>query len=590
MFHLNRLRFATFIFLILFVVVIGKLFYIQVLQNEKFRIMAENQQQRTYEILADRGKIFASGSALVTNEEAYLVSANPQLVNDPKETAERIVPILLEDSQFFSYNQVPQGTEDPKIYLISKIEEILARTDRQWVAVARKVPAAQVGKLRALQISGLDFESSSRRFYPEGTLVSSLLGFVASDEDGEDKGYNGIEGYYDGDLQGKSGRRTQEESGSSEPILIGDQIEIPPQNGSDLYLTINRGVQAALERKIAEGVVRYGAKSGAFVVLEPKTGKVLAMGSYPSFDPGNFSPLLTAEDKESKYQKEFRNLSIATTYEPGSVMKGVTLSAALDSGKIETSWTFDDNGPLILGETKIDTWDGKHFGPGQTLSQLLQKSNNVGAAKLAKEAVGAETLRSYFLNFGFGSRLGVDLEGEEAGLVKKLKEWRPVDLATAGFGQGVGVTPLQMAAAYGAIANDGILMKSMVVEKIVDQDGREVTLDPTPIHRVISSETSDVMVELLRSAVEGGESAVLRDLNYRVSGKTGTAQIPVGDKYDPNKTNVTFVGFPVKDRSFVMLIRLDEPTTSTYSATTVVPLWVETFREIAPLFGISPDR
>lgn len=589
MFHLDRLRFATLIFLISFMVVIGRLFSIQVLQNEKFRIMAENQQQRTYEILANRGKIFASGSALVTNEEAYLVSANPRRISDPKGTAERIVPILLEDSRFFSYNQVPQGTEDPKVYLISRIEEILARPDRQWVAVARKVPAAQVGKLRALQISGLDFEPSPRRFYPEGALASTLLGFVASDEDGEDKGYNGVEGYYDGDLRGRSGRRIQEESGLSEPILIGNRIEISPQDGSDLYLTINRGVQAILERKIIQGVERYGAKSGAFVVLEPKTGRVLAMGSYPSFDPGNFRPLQTAADKESKHQKEFRNLAIAMTYEPGSVMKSITVAAALDSEKIEASWTFDDHGPLMLGGTEIDTWDGKHFGPGQTLSQLLQRSNNIGAAKLA-DVVGAETLRSYFLNFGFGSRLGIDLEGEEAGLVKKLKEWRLVDLANAGFGQGVGVTPLQMAAAYGAIANGGVLMKPMVVEKIVDSSGREVVLTPSPIRQVISPKVSEVMVELLRSAVEGGESAVLRNLNYRISGKTGTAEIPVGGGYAKGRTNTTFVGFPFQDRSFVMLILLEEPRSSTFSATTVVPLWVEAFREIAPLFGINPDR
>lgn len=575
--------------MILFLLVVGKLFYIQVIQNEKFRIMAENQQQKTYEIPADRGKIFASGSALVTNEEAYLVYANPQLVNDPGGTAKKVVPIMLEDSRFSSYNQIPQETKDPRAYLISKIGELLSRTDRQWVAIARKVPAAQVEKLQTLNITGLGFELSPRRFYPEGTLASSIIGFVASDEDGDDKGYNGIEGYYDGDLQGKPGRRTQEESGLRETILIGDQIETPPKNGSDLYLTVSRGVQAVLERKIAEGVKRYRAKSGSFVVMEAKTGKVLAIGSYPSFDPGNFSPWLTAEDKKSKYQKEFRNLSIATTYEPGSVMKGVTLSAALDSGKIKTSWKFMDDGPLRLGSSTINTWDGRHWGK-QSLTQLLQRSNNVGAAKLAL-AVGRETLRGYFLNFGFGSRLGIDLAGEETGLVKKLKEWRQVDLATAGFGQGVGVTPLQMAAAYGAIANGGILMKPTVVEKIVDQDGREVTLDPTPIHRVISSETSDVMVQLLRSAVEGGESAALRKLNYRVSGKTGTAQIPAGGKYDLNKTNVTFVGFPVKSRAFVMLIRLDEPTfPNNYSATTVVPLWVETFKEIAPLFDISPDR
>src|SRR4030042_717491 len=317
---MNRLRISTFFFLVGFVTVVGKLFYIQVLKNEEYRILAENQQTKTYEIPAERGKVFASGSVLVANEEAYLISANPQLVDDPKKTAERIVPVLLEDSRFFSYNSVPAETEEPRSYLLAKVEELLSRSDRQWVAIARKVPAAQVGKLRALQISGLSFEPLPRRFYPEGTMTSSLAGFVASDEEGEDKGYNGIEGYYNGDLQGKPGRMTREESESREPILMGDSVEVSPQNGADLYLPINRGVQALLERKLAEGVKRYGAKSGSFVVLEPKTGHVLAMGSYPGFDPGNFNPFLTDEEKGSKYQKEFRNLPIATTYEPGSIM------------------------------------------------------------------------------------------------------------------------------------------------------------------------------------------------------------------------------------------------------------------------------
>jgi len=585
---MNRIRIAALLFLLGFAAVAVKLFYIQVLKGEDYRILAENQQTKTYELPADRGKIFASDGVLVTNEEASLVSADPQLINDPKGVAEKIVPILLEDQRFFSYNPIPLGTKGPEAYLIDKAKKALSRTDLQWVALAHKIPAAQVEKLKDLQINGVSFESEPLRFYPEGVMMASLLGFVASDEEGKDKGYNGLEGYYDGDLQGVPGKSTREESRSNVPILIGSDVEIPPQNGADLYLTIDRGVQELLERKIAEGVKRYGAKSGSFVVLDPKTGHVLAMGNYPSFDPGNFNPRLTGQEAKGKYKKEFRNLSITTTYEPGSIMKAVTLSAALDSGKVKPSWTFMDSGPLHLGASTINTWNGEHWGK-QTLSQLLQKSNNVGAAQLALK-VGSETLRSYFLNFGFGSRLGIDLSGEEAGLVKKLKDWRQVDLATAGFGQGVGVTPLQMAAAYGTIANGGILMKPMVVEKIVNSDGREVAVDPSPIRRVISQKTSDVMVELLRSAVDGGESIILRNFNYRVSGKTGTAQIPVRGRYDPNKTNVTFVGFPFKSRAFVMLIQLQEPATSTFSATTVVPLWVEAFQEIAPLFGITPDK
>jgi len=582
-----RLRIALFLFFLGFSAVLAKLFYIQVLNHEQYQIEAERQHIFASEISAGRGKIFSSGGVVVTNEESYRVFANPQKVEDPKKAAENIVPILLEDARFFSYNPLPKGTKDPKSYLLNRVEELLSDKERLWVSLARKIPIRLVSKLKDKDVAGLGFEPDPRRFYPEGALASSVLGFVASDLEGSDKGYNGLEGYYNGDLKGKAGRLAQERSAFGWAILVGDSTSVDAQNGADLYLTINRGIQSILERKIEEGVKRYGAKSGSFVVLEPSTGKILAMGNYPDFDPGNFNPFVSSQDGSKKYQKEFRNLSIAAAYEPGSIMKPVTIASALESKSIKPSWTFNDTGPLKLGESTINTWDGKHWGK-QTLIQLLQKSNNVGAAKLAL-TTGAETLRSYFLNFGFGSQLGIDLEGEEAGLVKKLKDWRDVDLATAGFGQGIAITPLQMTAAYGAIANGGILQKPYVVEKIIDRLGREINFSPQPIRRVISPETSKIVIELSRSAVSGGESIVLRNSRYLIAGKTGTAQIPVGGKYDPSKTNTTFVGFPFKEKSFVMLIRLEEPTTSTFSATTVVPLWVEAFEEIAPLFGILPN-
>ena len=583
-----RLRFASLLALIGFTALIGKLFYLQVVQGDSYRIEAENQRSQSYMIPAERGRIFASGGLLATNEEAYRVGANPRLIEDPQKTAEKIVAILFEDSRFLSYNPVSQDSKDPRADQVARVAGLLSLSERGGVDLARKVPAAQIVKLRSLAVPGLSFLPDNRRFYPEGVMAASLLGFVAFDEDGE-KGYNGLEGNYDGDLKGKPGSMRQEyNEQKTEPILVGESTEVEPQDGADLYLTINRGVQAILERKVAEGVKRYGAKSGSFVVLEPKSGYVLAMGNYPSFDPGNFNAWVAPQNRKS-VKKETRNLGLATTYEPGSIMKPITISAGLESGKIKPSWKFVDSGPLQIGGYAVNTWDGKHFGKDQTLAKLLQKSNNVGAAQLALK-IGRETLRSYFLNFGFGLQLGIDLAGEEAGLVKDLKDWRQIDLANAGFGQGVGVTALQMTSAYAAIANGGILMKPQVVERMVDRNGRQVSFPAEPIRRVISPKTSEIVANLARSAVEGGESMSLRNLKYRVAGKPGTAEIPVGGKYSTNKTNVTFVGFPFKDRSFVMLVRLEEPSTSTYSALTVVPLWVEMFKEIAPLFGISPDR
>ena len=572
---------------------VGKLFYLQVIQGDRYRVEAERQRSITVTIPAERGRIFASGGLLATSEEAYRVVADPRLIEDPKKTAEKIVPILFEDSRFLSYNPLPSGLPAPadavnlKNIFVEKLTELLSLKDRLGVDLARKVPMAQVGKLKSQAIPGLNFYPDNRRFYPEGELAAPLLGFVAFDQDGE-RGYNGLEGYYDGDLRGRNGsiRREYNEK-RTEPILVGESTAVDPQNGSDLYLTINRAVQATLERKIAQGVKRYGAKSGSFIVLDPETGYILAMGNYPSFDPGNFNAWVSPKEK-TEIKKEMRNLGLATTYEPGSIIKPITVASGLDSEKIDLDWKFDDNGKLKIGIYSIDTWDGRHWGK-QNLVQLLQKSNNIGSAKLALE-IGEETLRSYFLNFGFGSSTGIDLAGEESGLVKNLRDWRQIDLANAGFGQGIGVTALQMASAYAAVVNGGVLMKPQVVEKIVGRDGRVVSFQAEPIRRVISQETADKVVELLRKADVGGESAALRNLNYRVAGKTGTAEIAVGGKYDLKKTNATFIGFPLRDRSFVMLIKLEEPSSSPYAAFTALPLWAEAFREIAPLFGISPGQ
>src|SRR3990170_3454152 len=294
-----RSRLALFISLIASSALVGKLFYLQVIQGDRYRVEAERQRSITVTIPAERGRIFASGGLLATSEEAYRVVAAPRLIEDPKKTAEKIVPILFEDSRFLSYNPLPSGLPAPadavnlKNIFVEKLTELLSLKDRLGVDLARKVPMAQVEKLKSQAIPGLIFYPDNRRFYPEGELAAPLLGFVAFDQDGE-RGYNGLEGYYDGDLRGRNGsiRREYNEK-RTEPILVGESTAVDPQNGSDLYLTINRAVQATLERKIAQGVKRYGAKSGSFIVLDPETGYILAMGNYPSFDPGNWgsSPL-----------------------------------------------------------------------------------------------------------------------------------------------------------------------------------------------------------------------------------------------------------------------------------------------------------
>lgn len=583
-----RLKFILFLVIIGFLAVVVKLFTIQVVNHGEYLALAEKQRTRARGILAQRGRIYASGGVLVTNEDAFLLFADPTQVEDGKLVAEKVVPLLLADQRFFSYNPLPSGVKEPEKYLTERILELLANKERRWVSLARKVPRLVKEKIEELGIKGLAFVDDPRRFYPEGSLLSNVAGLVAFDEAGEDQGYFGLEGYYNGDLEGVLGEVAQEYSAFGEPILVGGYSLLQPQNGRDLYLTIDKNVQSILERKIKEGVKRYGAASGSFVVLEPQTGKILAMGNYPTFDPGNFNPLITLDAKDSP-EMELGNLAISATYEPGSAMKTVLMAAAIDTGTVKPTTTFTDDGPIRVGGYTINTWDGKHHGE-QTMIQLLQKSNNVGAAKVALQ-LGKDTLRNYFLKFGFGEPLGVDLEGEEGGKVKPRSEWREADLATAGFGVGVAVTPLQMANAVAAIANGGMLMKPYVVEKIVTSNGKEIRFEPELIRRVISPESAEILAEMFLAAVEGGEARAFISSRYRIAGKTGTALIYTeGGGYDPHKTNVTFVGFLPKDRPFVMLMKLEGPTRSTYSANTVVPLWVETMEELAPLFGARPDK
>ncbi len=590
-----RLWSIFFLLSVAFVVVVAKLFVIQIVDHERYFILAEKQRTVTWELPARRGEIYASGGVLVANEDAFLLYADPSSVEDGEALAKEIAPLLLGDPRFFSYNPLSGGSmaltdvgaSDPKQLLEEKISNLLSNKGRHWVPLAHKVPRSVMEEIAGLEERALGFQEEPRRFYPEGSLAANVLGLVASNESGGDQGYFGLEGYYNGDLSGMSGRAAQECSALGEPILVGNYDALSSQNGSSLFLTIDRTIQSILERKIQEGVERYGAESGTFVVLEPQSGRVLAMGNYPTFDPGSFNPF-TPAGTDDPPPKEVRNLAIASTYEPGSVIKAVLMAAAIDTGTVKPASTFMDDGPITVGGYLINTFNGKHFGE-QTMVELLQKSNNVGAAKLALE-LGKDTLRNYFLKFGLGEPLGVDLEGEEGGKVKTRSDWREIDLATAGFGQGVAVTPLQMANAFATIANGGVLMKPYVVEKIVSHDGKVVEFGPEPKGRAVSPETAETVAEMLLAAVEGGEARRYISKQYRIAGKTGTAQIPVEGGYDPNKTEVTFVGFPPAGRQFVMLLRLTKPTTSTYSADTVVPLWTEAVEEIAPLFGMQPDK
>ncbi|MBI2620710.1 penicillin-binding protein 2 [candidate division WWE3 bacterium] len=566
------LRINFLIILVFFVVLIVfvRLFYIQILGHDRYVAMAESQYQSSQEIPAERGEILSSdGFSLAANQKSYLLYAQPKVISDILQTANDLARIII-------------GTEDSDVF-----EEYKDRfydtlnLDLFWVTLKHNLSLEQKEAVEKAGIDGIGFDDESIRYYPEGTLASHVLGFVAGDEKGVRRGYYGVEGGYDGDLRGKPGRILEEKDASGDPILLGGYRRIDPINGRDIVLTIDRSVQYIVEKRLEEGVKAYDALSGSVVVMDPFTGDVLAMANYPTFNPGEF------DDKESTAAVvERRNPAISDSYEPGSVVKALTISAAVDLGLVSPDSTFVDSGPVDYSGYTIDSWDGKHHGV-QTIIQLLQKSNNIGAAWVG-HLVGAKALSKYFRDFGLGEATHIGLEGEDTGIIREYSEWTDIDLATVSFGQGISATPLQVLNAFNVIANGGLLMRPRVVSKLYD-NGKVIELPKKALSRVISKETSEVMTDLLTKAVEGGESKFFNIKGYKVAGKTGTAQIPFEGRYDPTKTNATFVGFLPTSKRFSMIVRLSQPGTSPFASETAVPLWMRIAEGLVRYYGVLPD-
>jgi cell division protein FtsI/penicillin-binding protein 2 len=597
----TRISLLLILFILLFLAVIGRLFYWQIVEHDRLAVLAENQHFSAMEIPAKRGEIKASdGSALVTNKTAYLIyAALPEIEEEPKVIAGKLAPIFLdyeksqkvviekfgEDEESSSSASIEEKEEDrekeEKDRKKEIEEEIVGRLNQPgvvWVLLKKKLPKEYFEKIAALNIKGVGWEIEQDRFYPEASMAAHLTGFVGSDSRGLDKGYFGLEGFYDGYLKGRAGRLNQEIDALGRPILVGVRKAVPPEDGQSLHTTIDRSIQYLVEKYLKEGMRKYRAKAGSVLVMEPKTGAILASASYPGYDQNHWS----------QYDKDrYRNPVAADTYEPGSTFKTVVMAAGLDAGVIKPETVCECSGPREVSGYKITTWNNKYY-PNSTMKEVLQHSDNVGMVMVG-DSLGKEKFLSYIRNFGFGKPTGVDLEEETSGILREDEEWRPIDLATSSFGQGLAVTPIQLVRAVGAIANGGKLMQPFIVKKIVSGD-REVEIKPKETGQVIKPETAAAMTEMMVAAVEGGEARRMIPKGYRVAGKTGTAQIPVEGHYDPKKTIASFIGFgPVEDPRFVMLVKLDEPQSSQWGSETAAPLFFDIAKELFTYFGIPPS-
>lgn len=563
-----RLKIVFGLFTLLFASLIARLFYWQVVMGADLKKQASYQYKGTKTITAPRGNIYANdGTWLAVMRTNWLLFAElPKLDKNSKEIANILAPLFVEDN-FESRDEYRQA-------LLQETEKIQSALDRKgvvWVPVKRKLSSETKEKIEELNIKGLGFEPEESRYYPEGSSSAQLLGFVGKDEEGKDTGYFGLEGYYNISLAGKNGFLQREKDLAGVPLLTGGLSEIASIPGTDLVTHIDKRIQNSAEEKLKQGIEKYGAKEGSVIIMDPKTGAIMGMASYPSYDPAKYS-----EFDGTLY----RNPAISDTFEPGSVFKVIVMAAGLDAEVIKPDTICDIcDKPYKVDKYFIETWDRKYH-PDSTMTDVLVHSDNVGMSFIA-ERLGAEKMYDYLDKFGIGKLTEIDLQGESNIKLRPKGTWNIVDLATSSFGQGVSTTPIQMIRAAAVIANGGYLVNP----KVVDSG------ETSKPERVISEEAANDATAMMIESAKKGEAKWTDLQGFSVAGKTGTAQIPISGHYDEEKTIASFIGFaPANNPKFVMLVTLKEPQSSQWASETAAPLWYAIAKDLFNYFGIQPEN
>lgn len=553
-----RLTFLVLLLVPPALLLLWRLLDLQVVHGAPYRRQAVQERIRNLALPEPpRGSIAdANGFPLAVSEPHYTIWASPAYITNVGAVAEILSPVL----------RIPAET----------LSATMAYTS-QGVILAPYVSWEQGEEVNKLKLAGVWASLRWRRWYPHGPLAAPLLGFTA--HSGE--GFYGVEGYYDRALRPWTVEIVTEADPSGMQPLPQEEGQVPiPQRGNHLVLTVDLAMQMAAEEELARGLEEFGAERGLVIVMDPQTGAILALAVQPSFDPNDYLRYLN-EDRE----EVFLNPAVNTQYEPGSILKIITLAGALDSGAVSPRFTYVDTGRIEVGGQVITNWDGKAYGE-QDLVGLMGHSLNVGAATLAVQ-MGPGTFYRYVRAFGFGQPTGVDLQGEMAGTVHMVGDldWYDSYLGTNAYGQAIAVTPMQMAAAVAAVANGGRLMRPHVVARQIRPDGSVQESRPVVRGQPISPETARAVTEILAQATERYLPQATAS-GYRIAGKTGTAQIPVPGGYDPSGTIASFVGYgPVEEPHLLILVRLDRPRSSPWASQTAALLFQRLATRLFPMVG-----
>jgi len=565
----NRLYVLAGTIFLMGVIIIARLYILQISDYDKFRGMAEDQHKGFSELAAKRGEIYLKSGEdeypLAVNREYMMVYLEPKLIAD--EDKGKVVSEL---------NYILGMDRE-------EIRAKVSKSDDMFEIVKKKISDDEANKIRELKIKGVKIMPETYRYYPGGELASHIVGFVGSDGE-EEKGRYGLEFRWENELKGKSGSLYQERDSAGRWISISDREMTPAQDGMDLLLTIDETVQYEIEKILKATMEKHQADSGSILVQEPSTGKILAMANYPSFNPNEFNKV---EDMSA-----FMNSSISGNYESGSVFKTITLASGIDSGVISSETTYVDTGVVHEAGYDIQNSDGKAYGE-QTMTQVLEKSLNTGVI-FTEKLIGNARFLSYIKNFGFGEKSEIDLPGESAGNISNLKNTKSdIQFFTASYGQGLTVTPLQILNAYSAIANGGNLMKPQIVEKEIYSDGREEEIKPEVIRRVIRKDTAEQMKKMLESVVVNGHGKRAAVEGYRVGGKTGTAQVAKKDGvgYEDGLTIGSFAGIaPLDNPRFTVIVKIDNPKDVEWAESSAAPAFGEVMKFLLNYYNVEPDN
>lgn len=564
----KRINFLILFVVLLFFVIIFRLIQIQFIGHMSYKVLAQDQHEFLEKTVPKRGEIYIKDLSskelypIAVNKELSLVYAVPKNIADKESAAKEISNIL--------------GMEEKDLYAM------LDRKDDPYEEIKHNVEDDIAEKIKDKDIAGIRVIPEMQRYYPGRSLAANLVGFMGY-KDNERVGQYGIEGYFDESLKGSMGFLEMEKDVAGNWISIGSKSGKSPENGDSIVLTIDHTMQYIAEKKLQEAVEKSGAESGNVIIVDPKTGEVIAMAQYPSFDPNEYY--------NEKDLSVFLNSNIHDVYEPGSIQKTITMAIGLDLGKISPSSTYFDSGSVLVDGWTIRNSDNNSNGV-QTMIEVLEKSLNTGTV-FVQQQVSKDDFYKYLKNFELDGKTGIEISGESVGNLSNLNVKNDVNYATASFGQGISVTPISILMAISSFANDGKLMRPHVVSEIIHSDGTKETVEPKFVRHVVSAKTANVISAMMVSVIENGHAKKAKINGYKFAGKTGTAQVPKkeGRGYEDNKSIHTFVGFgPIPNPRFSILVKLDRPSSSPWAEGTVGPLFKDLAQELVNYYNIPPTE